>query len=575
MQKRLTGWVSSLFGNSTRERSFGGLPARITFFVFWATVITSLAVTAISIHSIQNFLSGNIDRKYPALLSTTADRLDFWYEQRSHEMGVFASSEILRDNVKRIGGKPRSADVKRARLEVSQYLSYLLESFPQYRELAVVDPKDRELIWSGDHLETPEGAAATVLDDSSLGIGPLHWVDGERLQVMSAPIGPHHGATPARLVAKLDLSIVDALLAGQDLSNGMRAVVVDQTGRAVASSAPLASLEDHRWLVAQPDAAVVVGNYAGPGGTDMVGARLLLERLGWTLVIEEPYDQAFAPVVSSISQILTIDLAIVLLFGLGAYRIAVSIVRPIEELSDAARRMADGEEHVVIPERGARDEMGLLIRTFNAMTMGLANKARELELSRIQVEDANRQLTARNDELQRVNEILEQLSITDGLTQLHNHRFFQDHLTRESRRVDRTGESLALVLADIDHFKAWNDRLGHAAGDRILRDVAVVMNELIRESDLLARYGGEEFALLAPGTDMEGAQQLAEKIRMAISEHPFFIAPPGEPEGITMSFGVSVYRGDRDRFFEDADRALYAAKAAGRDCVITADQAPA
>ena len=152
------------------------------------------------------------------------------------------------------------------------------------------------------------------------------------------------------------------------------------------------------------------------------------------------------------------------------------------------------------------------------------------------------------------------------------HRFFQDHLAKEVKRVERSGEPLSLILADIDHFKRWNDRLGHAMGDEILRRVAEVMNGLIRETDLLARYGGEEFALLAASTDLNGAVQLAEKIREAISETQFFLGPPSEAEPVTISFGVSVYRGDRKAFFNDADRALYAAKSAGRDCVMTSAQ---
>ena len=88
------------------------------------------------------------------------------------------------------------------------------------------------------------------------------------------------------------------------------------------------------------------------------------------------------------------------------------------------------------------------------------------------VEEANERLRLQNEELQRVNEVLEQLSITDGLTKLHNHRYFQEVLLQESKRAGRSGKPLSLVLIDIDYFKRWNDRLGHAAGDEILRRLA-------------------------------------------------------------------------------------------------------
>jgi diguanylate cyclase (GGDEF)-like protein len=242
---------------------------------------------------------------------------------------------------------------------------------------------------------------------------------------------------------------------------------------------------------------------------------------------------------------------------------SVSMVRPIDALSRAARRIAEGRSDVVIPEAERQDEVGVLTGAFREMTSRLAANKREIEA-------ANESLRAKNDELQSMNETLEQLSITDGLTCLHNHRFFQDYLAKETKRADRTMESLTLILIDIDHFKQWNDRLGHAAGDEILRRVAEVMNGLIRDSDLLARYGGEEFALVAPDTDLDGAVQLAEKMRSEVSRTRFVEEEAEERRSVTVSIGISIYRGDPKALFSEADRALYRAKASGRDCVMVA-----
>ncbi|MCP5044662.1 MAG: GGDEF domain-containing protein, partial [bacterium] len=162
--------------------------------------------------------------------------------------------------------------------------------------------------------------------------------------------------------------------------------------------------------------------------------------------------------------------------------------------------------------------------------------------------------------------------ITDGLTRLHNHRFFQDFLSRELKRVDRTAEPLALILIDIDHFKKWNDELGHAGGDEILRKIAQVMNDLVRETDILARYGGEEFALILPKTEVDGAHSLAEKIRAATAESRLVDDLPSTHCPLTVSIGVNVYTGDQQDLFEGADRALYRAKDSGRDCVVIAGE---
>ena len=125
-----------------------------------------------------------------------------------------------------------------------------------------------------------------------------------------------------------------------------------------------------------------------------------------------------------------------------------------------------------------------------------------------------------------------------------------------------------MILADIDDFKSLNDRLGHAAGDELLISVARIMESALRDCDLLARYGGEEFVVLASNTDRQGAYQLAEKIRTAIAESGLILGDSLRPTRTTISLGVAEYGGDRKRFFTDADRALYAAKAEGKNCVV-------
>jgi diguanylate cyclase (GGDEF)-like protein len=240
-------------------------------------------------------------------------------------------------------------------------------------------------------------------------------------------------------------------------------------------------------------------------------------------------------------------------------------VRPIEALSDAARRIAQGQFDLEIPEPSTHDEIGLLTRTFNDMM-------RKLRGYQTEIETANQILLERNGELQRANEVLSQLSITDGLTTLHNHRFFQDALTREIKRVNRANEPLSMLLIDLDDFKSLNDRLGHAAGDELLRHLARTMGDVVRESDLLARYGGEEFVVLAPNTNLVGAYRLAEKVRTTVAEQSQILGDSMRPTRVTVSIGVAEFRGNRHRFFSAADQALYRAKASGKNCVMVDDE---
>jgi diguanylate cyclase (GGDEF)-like protein len=169
-------------------------------------------------------------------------------------------------------------------------------------------------------------------------------------------------------------------------------------------------------------------------------------------------------------------------------------------------------------------------------------------------------------------------SLTDGLTGLPNRRVFDERLRQHLAECDRHGQSVSLVLADIDHFKRINDTHGHAAGDAALVAVARAIAGHIRNIDLCARYGGEELAVLLPQTGLDAANDVAERLRATIEGLVVSVHGAAEPIRVTMSFGVACYPesvGTRDTFFSVADAALYAAKNAGRNCVKSSEARPA
>jgi diguanylate cyclase (GGDEF)-like protein len=164
--------------------------------------------------------------------------------------------------------------------------------------------------------------------------------------------------------------------------------------------------------------------------------------------------------------------------------------------------------------------------------------------------------------------VAELRAATDGLTGLANQRTVHDMLKRMAAQAGRTASPLALVLFDLDHFKAINDTYGHGKGDDVLAAVGAIAAGAVRTSDFVGRLGGEEFAAVLPDTNSAGGLQAAEKIRAAISA----ISVPGVDRRITASFGVAVMpddAGEPDLLLRVADRALYAAKSAGRDRVET------
>ena len=167
----------------------------------------------------------------------------------------------------------------------------------------------------------------------------------------------------------------------------------------------------------------------------------------------------------------------------------------------------------------------------------------------------------------RLFEEVRRLAITDDLTGTFNRRHLFLFGAREFQRARRFQHSLSALMLDLDHFKLINDTFGHAAGDSVLRAVSAHCVAYARDFDTVARYGGEEFAILLPETGLEGARQLAERLRRSIAATSFI---PDQPPGLTVSIGAACIEPDMrdlEQLLDLADQALYAAKQAGRNRV--------
>jgi diguanylate cyclase (GGDEF)-like protein len=161
-----------------------------------------------------------------------------------------------------------------------------------------------------------------------------------------------------------------------------------------------------------------------------------------------------------------------------------------------------------------------------------------------------------------------QLADLDALTGLHNRRYFHDTLAREVARAHRYNRRLALIIFDLDDFKAINDRIGHLAGDSVLADAAEVMQSVVRSADIACRVGGDEFGVILPESGTQEAEQLYGRL-----QHELAARSIGEAGRIRLSAGIAgLTRGDDSRtFFERADNALYGAKEAGKGRAMAAD----
>lgn len=497
------------------EPTATSVTTKLILFVFAATFGTALVVSAIAIHGTRAEIRAQLERAEPARVRLVARGVDQALSRVEDQLAELASREPL-------AGPP---DVRR------EQLRGWLARIPE--------------------LERLDGGGVSVTR-------PDPRAPGRGLPVSI----PRSEAPPLAGVVRADRLLPWLEVAEAERGNA-RVVLVDGRGRPLLGADP--------WAGAVPDARVPWRNgardgrlleYRDPTGRPVLGASARVGERDLRVLLELPARWAFARLLATVNRIFLADLLVVLAVGWLAHRVSARRIDELRHLADGASRVGRGKLDSELPEGDADDELGVLTPAFNEML-------RQLRANRQEIDETHAALARQNRELQDANEVLAQLSITDGLTKLHNHRHFQEHLTREIRRHERTLEPLSMMILDIDDFKRLNDRHGHAVGDEVLERIASILNRNIRETDFLARYGGEEFVVLAVATDLAGACSLAEKLRVAVAEATV-IAQQGEVriDDATVSVGVATYRGDRLHFFRAADQALYRAKAAGKDCVV-------
>ena len=210
------------------------------------------------------------------------------------------------------------------------------------------------------------------------------------------------------------------------------------------------------------------------------------------------------------------------------------------------------------PDRPWKDEIDLVADGFRTLQNALSSHVVSLDS----------QVAQRTAELEAALVEIRALTVTDSLTGCYNRRYLDERLLEEVLRAQRSRHPLAVIMADIDHFKSINDRFGHAAGDVVLRGMArIFLGEMRARIDWVARYGGEEFVIVLPHTTAAGAATIAERLRAAVEATAF--DHPGEPIRITTSFGVAECRetDDAASLLARVDSMLYRAKAAGRNRV--------
>jgi diguanylate cyclase (GGDEF)-like protein len=446
----------------------------------------------------------------------------------------------------------------------NQYMTDLTTNIPWIRDLSVATPDGRikcstEPLAIGlnvsdrSHFQNALNSREFALSDYL-----INRLNQAPSLVATFPIITDDGSVKGVVMAVINLQWIGDLAATAAQHSGASVLLLDGADTLVAGSADQQAFIGKRF----PDHALTQAMLANDDGSmtvpgfDGVPRIFAYVRVPWTQARLAVGLDEYA-VHSGIDR--EIDLAYVQLGAFGMFVLLLAwfggeqlVVRPIRSLVRTAARFGRGDLHV----RAAHEPW---VAEFAPLAAAL--------------DDMAAKLAAREEELQIANQHLEELASLDGLSGLANRRGFDRELEREWQGASERSEPIALMMVDIDHFKLFNDRHGHVAGDTCLRAVGETLSLVtLEEAVLVARYGGEEFALLLPGLDIDRARALAEEARRAVED--LLINHSESPCGhVTVSIGVESmvpqsYQTSAN-LVEAADRALYDAKRRGRNKVVT------
>jgi diguanylate cyclase (GGDEF)-like protein len=484
----------------------------------------------------------------------TARAVGVWLKERLLDLRVFASSDEVSRNLHRAAGPPGGTRLR-------EYLSSLHERFSDFEQLLVLDLAGRVVAGTAPNgLSAPlpgdwQGALRT---DGQL-VGEAYWDENTRKGklIVAVPVRHADGRIVGAFAAELNLAPVEALLRSFAPDSATVLDLTDDTGTFVASSLGSSAELMRTKLPPTTLEQLLTQDRAEASRVQFADREVLatLDRVPqgrWAVIAHMPTADAYSEVNRFGKFALLAIVALLLVVSASAYRLGFLIVRPLDRLARGAVEVARGDLGVDLPATGDR-EVRDLTRVFNEMVARLKVGRQEIEMV--------------NGILRKQNEDLERLSVTDGLTGLANHRLLMQRLTEEGHRHERTESPFSVIMADVDDFKKYNDEYGHPEGDNVLKTVAGILRESIREVDCAGRYGGEEFVIVMPGTNAEAAGVAAERIRQRLSREKF------SGRRITLSMGIAEFPRDAENalsIISAADGALYEAKRGGRNQVVQA-----
>ena len=512
-------------------------------FAVVATLVPALAVTIVS-HR-QNRPPSIGDQVAPELRGASADAawdIDQWLSDRLRDLRVAATAYAVAENLARTQGSAEAVG------RLRDYLNSVRERCPDCEGLLVLDARGRFVTSSGGRMSGVQFSQdrLTTLRTSDALVGDAYWDAGlgKATLALAVPIRQADGRYVGALMAKLNLRSVADILQRIAPTDSGDVYLMNEQGRLILRLRS-SSAEVMRTKVPPATAQALIDRegttveYKRADGRAVIGTLRRIPALRWAAVVEMPRAEVVRRAGGSGSGL---GVTLVLLLagaGLVTY-VGVLLVRPLERLAGAAAKVAAGDLSVELPSAG-RGEVGLLTQVFKNLLMRLREREGQGELER--------------------------LSVTDALTGLYNRRHLMGTLANEVQRSRRLRRTFSVLLADVDHFKQYNDTHGHLGGDAVLVKIAEILRQTTRGVDSVARYGGEEFLVMLIEAPIATAAAVGERLRARVAAEEF------GGGRVTVSVGAAEYptHGETpEELIASADAAMYQAKGEGRDRVVVA-----
>lgn len=519
---------------------------RFVVFAVLATLLSTLVMTFVLYGRTKRALSDRLGTELSGLSSEAAREMAVWVDQRVYDLRLRAAPYVVSDNLARVPGGGRGGTQALERLR--DYLNAIRQNLPGHEGLAILDADGQVLTSSGTRtgLRLSTDRLSTLRTRGEL-VGDPFWDSGltKAAIVLFVPIRRDDGLFLGAMGAKINLDGVRDTLQQLASASARTVYIVTEQGHVLLSSTgnpadvmktalPEAATRE---LVDREGRAVVQSRAEG---SEVAAVLRRIPQLRWAAIAEAPSSEATREAAALRSQ--TVLLLIPLLLGISllAFIVGVMLTSPLEQLTEAAARVAAGDLSAEFPA-GSSGEVGYLTRAFNTVVARLREKESQGEL--------------------------EKLSLTDGLTGLYNRRHLMGTLASEVQRARRQRRAFTVLLADVDKFKQYNDTHGHLAGDAALVKIAEVFRKTTRAVDCVARYGGEEFVVMLLECPIATAALVGERIRARVAEHDL-----GQGR-LTLSIGLAEYPDGGDtpeELIATADAAMYQAKSSGRNQVVVA-----